>query len=122
MKIKLWAVIALTAIAGVNAYFAAPSNDAESELLLCNVESLADVEYNNFFLWFSQGITMDEREWKRPCPENYANSNSGSVSGGNGQVGGSISGSSSTSYSGAYGRQEIRCPYGSTNCTEITCD
>jgi len=88
---------------------------------LQNAEALASSEWSfwdglgNFLS--GQGWTKDEREWIRPCPSEQSSSGSGSVSYG----GGTASGSGSSSTTNPSGRNEITCPYGSENCTQIKC-
>lgn len=81
----------------------------------------SSVNWNHWTQWPSQGLTKDEREYRRRCPKKSSSSGSGSVSGGYGGVSGSISGSGSTSQTNPTDREEISCPYGEQNCTPVGC-
>lgn len=85
---------------------------------LDEIEALADSELNNWNEWFSQGLTKDEREWIRPCPNQEYNS--GYVEGGYG--GANIGAGGSHGQVNPSGRNEITCPYGNQNCTSVDCD
>lgn len=95
-------------------------NDSEiiMNMPFANVEALAGGEWNDWNEWLSQGFTKDEREWKRPCPLEEGNSGYGNI--GYGNIG--IGGGGSHNQSNPSGREEITCPYGDQNCTEIPCD
>lgn len=81
----------------------------------------SSVEWNDWTQWPSQGLTKDERELIRRCPDNSSSSGSGSISGGYGGASGSISGSGSSSQTNPPDRVDISCPYGQQNCTPVGC-
>lgn len=72
---------------------------------------------NPWYQWPTQGITKDEREYIRPCPS--SSGGSGSIGGGGGGVTGGVSGSHSQTNPST--RNEITCPYGTVNCSEVGC-
>lgn len=92
-------------------------NDRIIDLSLSNVEASAESEWNDWNDWFTQGATKDEREWMRPCPITESSSGQGGASHGNT----SVSGGGSHSQTNPSNRQEITCPYGSSNCSAIGC-
>lgn len=114
-------------VAGMIAAFAYVNfeviNDNEdlSDLTLQDVEALSDPEWNHWTQWLTQGLTKDEREWKRACPTTESNSGSGSVEVGKGDTSVEVGGSGSNSTTNPEGREEITCPVGNENCTEIEC-
>ena len=114
-------------VAGMIAAFAYVNfeviNDNEdlSDLTLQDVEALSDTEWNNWTQWLTQGFTKDEREWMRPCPSTESSSGSGSVGVGKGDTSVEVGGSGSHEQTNPSGRNEITCPYGDTNCTEVEC-
>ncbi len=79
-----------------------------------------DNELNWPWQW-NQGLTKDEREWTRPCPDEDSSSTSVGVDVDTPQGGGGINGSHSSSQSNSGGRQDISCPFGYNNCTAIDC-
>jgi len=138
MNKKIFGGIAIVAIAVAMAFNVTLSNqkqDKASMLALANVEALADPEdvdggilpevtvlstphgENSGWLWWTQGATMDEREWVRPCPT----SSSTSASGGGSYNGTGGNGSYSESQTNPPTRNEITCPFGWINCTAIDC-
>lgn len=94
MRNKLMTVFAVAAIAGINAYFTSPSEDAKSELLLENVESLAKVESD-------RSITQDQKAFVRPCVNTYYRY------------------SVNTSQNSEIQYTETICTYGNENCKPI---
>ncbi|MDR1756143.1 MAG: hypothetical protein LBR65_04180 [Culturomica sp.] len=68
-----------------------------------------------------QGATKDEEEMRETCPIWESSGGSGSVSGGNGTIGGAASGSGSSSQANPSNRTDIRCKYGSQNCSTVSC-
>ena len=108
-------IIAVVAIALLNVTII--KNDRIIDISLSNVEASAGSEWNDWNEWFTQGATKDEREWMRPCPITDSSSGQGSVSHGDT----SVSGGGSHSQTNPTGRQEITCPYGSSNCSSIGC-
>lgn len=92
-------------------------NNDRTDISLTNIEAWGGNEWNDWNEWLTQGLTKDEREFVRPCPSEETSSGSGSISHGDTSVGGS----GSHSQTNPTGRNEITCPYGSTNCTAIDC-
>jgi hypothetical protein len=85
-----------------------------------DVETLSgESSPNPWYLWLSQGLTKDEREYKRKCPTNNSSNSNTTVSISYRGFTGSISYSSTTTNSSD--REEITCAYGSTNCTPVNC-
>ena len=120
--------MAVVAVAGTNVYLANDIRVQRNELSLLNLENIAEAdetnagnEYNSFWQWFTQGLTMDEVEERRVCPSYTSSSGSGSASVSNGVAGGSVSGSGSHTQTNPSTRYEIICPYGYSNCTEVGC-
>jgi uncharacterized membrane protein YgcG len=113
IKVSLATLVATVALFNISIAF---DNETESDLLLFNVEALS-TEWNDWTQWLSQGFTKDEEELVEPCPTDQSSSGSGSVSYG----GGSISGSGSSNSTNPSNRHDIRCKYGSENCTSVDC-
>ena len=110
---------AVSAFVGSSAYH--QNVNAENEiayadpLLEENIDASATSEMNPWYMWFSQGLTADEREEVVECTG--TNSVSGSVTvpvkGVPVTVGGSVT--------SAGPKTKITCPAGSTNCSETDC-
>lgn len=117
-KILIGTVIAMAVVvATCNFVFVKNSNCTIAELTLFNAEALADVEWNDWNQWFTQGLTKDEREVARPCPSDQSSSGNGSVSIGSN----SASGGGSHSQTNPSGRYDIDCAYGNENCSSVDC-
>lgn len=115
LNLMLLAVIAI--VAYVN-YDVTKESDSNYNLSFMEIEALADNEWNDWNEWLTQGLTKDEREWVRPCPseeygEGYGEGSYGDISIGGGGSHGQVN---------PNGRNEITCPYGNSNCTEVNCD
>ena len=70
---------------------------------------------------WNQGLTKDEREWTRPCPDEDSSSTSVDGDVDTPQGGGGVGVIHSSSQSNSGGRQDISCPFGYDNCTAISC-
>lgn len=114
------AVLATTVLAVINININLNTSKLP-DVDIAGVEALAQVEWNDWTQWLSQGLTKDEREVQEQCPTDQSSSGNGSLSGGNGAVGGSASGSGSSSQTNPPGRTDIRCASGSDNCTPVKC-
>lgn len=110
-----YAVIVFAIIALLNVTVI--KNDRILDVSLSSVEAFAGGEWNDWNEWLTQGATKDEREWNRPCPATESSSGQGGVSHGDT----SVSGGGSHSQTNPSGREEITCPYGSSNCSAIDC-
>lgn len=124
MKKKMLAVSAasliISSMIGVNVMVSKQGEEINRLLNVGMVEALAaDEEYevNSWYQWLSQGITKDEREFKRSCPSDT--SGSGYVNGSYNGVGVGVGGS--YSQQNPSGREEIRCAHGYENCTTVDC-
>jgi hypothetical protein len=74
------AAIAVTAIAGWNVYMATQSNNEMTDLMLANVEALAQNEHggwNSGWDIITQGFTKDEYSIAHPCFEDRTNEGGG---------------------------------------------
>jgi hypothetical protein len=115
--------VAMVAVAGVNVYKVSVSEVEMSDLQKENVEALASGEMNPWYLWFSQGLTADEREVVTPCSVSGGQSSSSNVNGyyqgDNYGVSGFYQQSSNRDYSGE--TVLIKCAFGSSNCSRVDC-
>lgn len=125
MKHKIFALVAvaMVAVAGVNVYKVSASDVEMLDLQKENVEALAGVEMNPWYLWFSQGLTADEREIVSPCSvsgaQNSSSNTNGYYQGDNYGVSGSHQQSSNRDY---YSETVlIKCAFGSGNCSRVKC-
>lgn len=124
MRRKIITSLVVLAISAVSGYGVSKQLNSENDVLqnltLSNVEALSSSEWG---FWDGvgntlkgQGWTKDEREFKRPCSDKESG---GKVSGGYGGASGSVE-----SYKSEYNhyiREEITCPVGEHNCSEIEC-
>ncbi|WP_417941946.1 hypothetical protein [Flavobacterium sp. RS13.1] len=94
-------------------------NDVNLKIMVTNAN--AQTEYNDPSLWFSQGLTKDEREISVACPESTTSTTGGSISGGYKGVTGTVSGSTTTTNNYTSGQTHITCGSGNDNCTETDC-
>lgn len=119
--IKVSLVLVMALVTFLNVDMASNSDTANSYLSLINVEALADdTEMNNWFDWFDQGFTKDEREVTVEC---QAGNNTSGVGGyieviidGVPTKIGINAGSSSPA-----GTSKITCANGNDNCTSTDC-
>lgn len=115
--------VAMVAVAGVNVYKVSASDVEMLDLQKENVEALAGEETNPWYLWFSQGLTADEREIEYNCEFSGGQSSSSEVQvhyhDDNNIVSGSYKQSESHNYKG-YGKR-IECGFGSGNCSRVDC-
>jgi len=116
---------ALVALAAVNLNLSMKPDRTVSDVTLVQVEAQA-FSWNEFLesvqnILQGQGATKDEREISEQCPCEQSSSGSGSVSGSSGGNGASASGSGSSSQTNPETRTDIRCAYGSENCTPVKC-
>jgi len=110
--------IAILAVINVSVSLNSQSDDVVFHLTQANhTEAIAGewAGWGNFLE--GQGLYKDEQELKEPCPSEQSTSGSGSASYG----GGSVSGSGSDSQTNPSNRNDIRCGYGSENCTRVKC-
>lgn len=118
MKTKLYVFVLVTS--GIltiwNLNFSVGDKENGSKLMRTEVEALADPEYNPWYLWFSQGLTKDEREERIPCK-----GDSNNVTVGGSVSKGGIVGSGNISVTQPSGEYKISCPAGESNCTPVSC-
>jgi len=63
------AVLAIAALAAWNLNFSSKAEGIMSDVMLANVEALAENESNPWYLWPFQGTTKDEYPESKPCTE-----------------------------------------------------
>lgn len=131
-KIKLiGGFVAIVAIVGTNVWRAVDVFKS-SELGFEDVEAFGDggdfAPRNPFRLWFSQGLTADERELPTPCPvtnghykKEKKSKKEGSYTDGGFNVSSSSESEESCSYDFSYSGTKIDCPSGYSNCRPIQC-
>lgn len=128
MKHKIFALVAvaMVAVAGVNAYKVSVSDVEMLDLQKENVEALAGVEINPWYLWFSQGLTADEQSEPYICDYVLVEEDETIDVNASGDLGNGLSGN--VNYSShrkavamATNVKAYKCIGGTTNCSKVTC-
>ncbi len=120
MKNKLLSsalILIVTIVGTLNVNFTSLENDDVFTLEMEMKTASANTEWNNWTQWLSQGFTQDEEEMEESCPSSSGSSVTICVN----KDSNGVCLEYTTQQVNPINRNDIRCGFGSVNCTRVTC-